>query len=53
MQGSGKTHFNRIKAKGQSWLDLRFKAISEGKWAKIPERQTPNQRSTVADSGNK
>lgn len=28
--GSGKTHFNRIKAKGQSWTALRQAAIQNG-----------------------
>lgn len=28
--GSGKTYFNRIKRKGQSWTELRQQAISKG-----------------------
>jgi hypothetical protein len=36
--GSGKTMFNRAKAKGQSWTDLRDKAIKAGTF-KIKERQ--------------
>jgi hypothetical protein len=35
--GSGKTQFNRMKAKGQSWTDLRDKAIKAGQF-KIKER---------------
>jgi hypothetical protein len=35
--GSGKTYFNRIKSKGQSWTELRDKAIKRGEF-KIKER---------------
>ena len=28
--GSGKTHFNRIKSKGESWTVLRDKAVKAG-----------------------
>lgn len=30
--GSGKTYFNRIKAKGQSWVKLRDDARRQGTW---------------------
>ena len=30
MDGSGKTHFNRIKKPGQSWVTLRDEAIKRG-----------------------
>jgi hypothetical protein len=30
--GSGKTRFNRGKANGQSWTELREKAIKAGTW---------------------
>ncbi|MFA5378112.1 MAG: hypothetical protein WC455_20335 [Dehalococcoidia bacterium] len=30
--GSGKTKFNRGKLKGQSWTELREKAIKAGTW---------------------
>jgi len=30
--GSGKTHFNKIKSKGESWTGLRDKAIKNGSW---------------------
>lgn len=30
--GSGKTHFNKIKAKDQSWTELREKARKSGSW---------------------
>jgi len=30
--GSGKTHFNKIKAKGQSWTELRDKSKKSGSW---------------------
>jgi hypothetical protein len=29
---SGKTHFNRIKSKDQSWIALRDEAIRSGSW---------------------
>jgi hypothetical protein len=34
VHGSGKTYFNRIKAHGQSWIELRDKAIQEGRFKK-------------------
>jgi hypothetical protein len=30
--GSGKTRFNRIKARGESWVKLRDEAKSRGEW---------------------
>jgi len=30
--GSGKTKFNRGKAKGESWTEMRDKAIKDGTW---------------------
>ena len=35
--GSGKTQFNHSKAKGQSWVELRDKAVKKGEF-KIKER---------------
>ncbi len=32
--GSGKTKFNREKSKGQSWIELKRKAIEAGTWKK-------------------
>jgi len=34
LNNSGKTHFNRIKKPGQSWIVLRDQAIKDGKWEK-------------------
>lgn len=35
--GSGKTYFNKIKQKGESWIMLRDKHIAAGKWkATVP-----------------
>lgn len=33
--GSGKTHFNRVKSKGQSWTKLRDEAVSKGMFRKL------------------
>jgi hypothetical protein len=32
LDGSGKTHFNKIKKPGQSWVALRDQAIEDGTW---------------------
>lgn len=36
--GSGKTQFNRAKAKGQSWVELRDKAVKAGQF-RIKEKR--------------
>jgi hypothetical protein len=33
LRGTGKTHFNRIKKGGQSWISIRDQAVKDGKWA--------------------
>lgn len=37
--GSGKTKFNSIKSKGQSWAKLRNQAITNGTWVKEPSKK--------------
>ncbi|MFA5321961.1 MAG: hypothetical protein WC373_04750 [Smithella sp.] len=32
VKNSGKTYFNRIKSKEQSWIELRDEAVRAGTW---------------------
>lgn len=37
--GSGKTHFNRVKERGTSWIKARDAAVKAGKWATAEPRE--------------
>jgi len=40
--GSGKTQFNRLKVRGQSWVELRDEARRNGDWS--PTQQHKEER---------
>ena len=42
MKGSGKTRFKKQKAKGESWTDLRDKAIKNGTFV-MPKKEGANK----------